>query len=93
MVIGVCRLELYIPGAGSLKEKRRILKSMLSRVRGRFNVAVSEVDSFSFWQKSSIGVACVTADSMFASQTLNKVVDLIKGLPLVQILDYEIEML
>ncbi|MDI6704081.1 MAG: DUF503 domain-containing protein [bacterium] len=93
MVIGVCKLELYIPGNGSLKEKRRILKGMLSQVRVKFNVAVSEVGNFSLWQKSSIGVACVTPDKRFASQILNKVVDLIKGLPSVQILDYEIEML
>lgn len=93
MVIGVCKLELYIPGNGSLKEKRRILKGVLSQVQAKFNVAVSEVDNFSLWQRSSIGVACVTANKGFASQVLNKVVDLIKGMPLVEILEYEIEML
>ena len=44
MVIGVCKLEICIPGNNSLKGKRQVLKSIKDRIRNKFNVSIAEVD-------------------------------------------------
>jgi uncharacterized protein YlxP (DUF503 family) len=59
MVIGACSLELHIPGNGSLKGKRQIIKSLVVRLRREFNVSVAEVGAQDIWQSAIIGVVCV----------------------------------
>ena len=73
MVVGVCRLTLSIAGSYSLKDKRRVVKSLVERVRRRFNVAVAEVDEHEVWNAAVIGVCCVSTSSGHASEVLNKV--------------------
>ena len=50
MVIGTCTIELHIPGNGSLKGKRRVIKSIIARVHSEFNVSIAEVDNQDLWQ-------------------------------------------
>ena len=50
MVIGTCTIELHIPGNGSLKGKRRVIKSIIARVHNEFNVSIAEVDNQDLWQ-------------------------------------------
>jgi uncharacterized protein YlxP (DUF503 family) len=93
MVIGVCTIELYIPGNGSLKGKRRKLKSLMARLRHEFNVSVAEVDSHDLWQSAVLGVACVSSDRGYAHGLLLKVVQYVEKERLdCQVVDYEIEM-
>jgi uncharacterized protein len=62
MVIGLLRVELHIPGARSLKEKRMVLRSIKDRLK-KFNVAVSEVEHQDLWQRAELGVVTIsTAD-------------------------------
>ena len=51
MVVGILSLELYIPGASSLKEKRYVLKSIKTKVSNKFKVSIAEVDHNDKWQK------------------------------------------
>ncbi len=60
MVVGLLRLELYIPGANSLKDKRHIVKSIIGKVESKYNVSISEVDNHDLWQRVTIGVAHVS---------------------------------
>jgi uncharacterized protein len=62
MPIGVLTLELYIPHAHSLKEKRMVVRSLKERLRARFNVAVAELDHQDLWQRSLIGVVSISGD-------------------------------
>jgi len=92
MVIGVCTIHLELPGCHSLKEKRRILKSLLARVRNDFNVSVAEVGRNDAWQHAVLGVACVSNDQSYVHRLLTKVVRSIeKGRLDAQVADYEIE--
>jgi len=94
MVVGVCTIELHLPGNGSLKGKRSVLKSTMSRLRREFNVSVAEVDSHDAWQTAVIGVACVSNRRDYAHGLLTQVVQWIERHRLdVQLVDYEIEML
>ena len=94
MNIGVCRIELRLPENLSLKGKRRVLKSITSRVRNKFNVSVAEVDDQELWQLAIIGICCVSNNSRYTNEVLSKVVDFIVNSRFeVEVLNYEIELL
>jgi len=94
MVIGACTIKLYLPGNDSLKGKRSVLKSMISRLRREFNVSVAEVDLQDVWQTAIIGVVCVSNRQDYAHGLLAQVVEWIESHRLdVQLVDYEMEML
>ena len=59
-MVGVCRIELFIPGSQSLKDKRQVVKRLTSKISHRFNVSVSEVDHHDLWQRGTIAVAHVS---------------------------------
>jgi uncharacterized protein YlxP (DUF503 family) len=73
MFVGVLRLTLHIPEAGSLKSKRHLLRSAVDRVKARFNVSIAEVGDNDLWQRSVVGVAAVGNDHAFVNETLDKV--------------------
>jgi len=92
MNVGVCRVSLRFPESLSLKGKRRILKSITTRVAGKFNVAVAEVDNQELWQVATIGICCVSNNSRHANEVMSKIVDfIVSSRPDVEILGYEIE--
>ena len=92
MNIGVCKVSLRLPENQSLKGKRRVLKSITSRVASKFNVAVAEVDDEDQWQLATLGICCVSNDGRHTNEVLSKVVDFIVNSHFdVEILDYEIE--
>jgi uncharacterized protein len=93
MVVGVCTLELEIPGSHSLKDKRHVVKSLIARVRQSFNVSVAEVDALDAWQIATIGIVCVSSDEKYAQGLLAKVIDNIERSRLDAVIaDYSIEM-
>lgn len=73
MVVGILRFVLSIPGSGSLKAKRHVLRKVIDRVRARYNVSVAEVADNDLWQKASVGVAAVGNDRAFVNEVLDKV--------------------
>jgi len=94
MHIGVCRIGLRLPENLSLKGKRRVVKSITTRVRSKFNVSVAEVDHQNLWQLATLGICCVSNDKRYINEVLSKVVDFItKGRFEVEMLNYEIEIL
>ena len=94
MHVGVCRIRFRLPENLSLKGKRRVLKSITSRVANKFNVSVAEVDDQDLWQLATIGISCVSNDKRHANEVLSKVVDYITNARFeVEILDYNIEIL
>ena len=94
MNVGVCKISLRLPENLSLKGKRRVLKSITSRVGSKFNVSVAEVDDQSLWQLATLGICCVSNNSRYTNEVLSKVVDFITNSRFdVEILNYEIEIL
>ena len=91
MHVGICTLHLRLAGSHSLKEKRRVIKSIKDRIKNKFNVSIAEVDALDNWQLAIIGVACVSNDSGFTNSVLSDVVNFIDDLRLAEIVDYEIE--
>lgn len=93
MIIGVLTIELTLGEANSLKEKRKILKSLLERIRNRFHVSVAEVGAQDTWQRSTIGIAFVSCEQSHVSRVLAAVVNFIECQGAVQITDYQTEIL
>ena len=91
MVVGTLFVEMHIPGATSLKAKRRVLQSIKANVRNRFNVSVSEVDFNDLWQRSAIGVAAVGPDRIFLEKELRSILGYIDANPELEITRHEIE--
>ncbi|MCS7307754.1 MAG: DUF503 domain-containing protein [Aquificaceae bacterium] len=73
MVLGLLRVELFLPENGSLKEKRYYLRSIKDRVRSYYNVSVAEIDHHELWQRSSLAFVCVAGDRSIAENTINGV--------------------
>ncbi len=94
MVIGACSLELHIPGNGSLKGKRQVVKSLLARLRKEFNVSVAEVGAHDVWQSAVIGVVCVSNDRDYVHGLLTRVAHWVEDSRLdCDLVDYQIEII
>lgn len=79
MVIGTARITLFLPENYSLKDKRQDIKSLLARTINQFHVAAAEVGDHENWQRSIIGIACVTNDARHANEIMSKVVNFVEG--------------
>ena len=93
MIIGVLQIELHIPHAASLKNKRAVLKSIKDRLRNRFNVSVSEVDYCDKWQRSVLAIVTVSSDTAYVSGALDKVERFFDTVPEVCCMDRQRELL
>lgn len=74
MHVATCVIQLDLPGVLSLKEKRRIVKSILARLSQQFNVATAEVDCHDLWQTAVIALATVGTDAGYLQGLLEKAV-------------------
>ena len=73
MIIGTCIYDLHLYGTQSLKDKRRILKSIIDRVKNKFNVSIAEVDQQDNWRHAVLGIAVVSNNTGHVNQILNNV--------------------
>ena len=75
MPVGLLTLELHIPDAQSLKDKRQVLRSLKDKLRREFNVAVAELDHHDVWQRSVIGVVTLSNEEKHEQEMLQKVLE------------------
>ena len=73
MHVVVCSIELHLPQAGSLKEKRHSIKSITQRIRSKVNASVAETGFQDSWQRSEIGVAMVSGDKALLEKQIGLV--------------------
>ena len=93
MTIGVLQLELSISDAMTLKDKRRVVKSLKDRISHGRNVSVAEVAALDLHRTVVLGVAMVGNDSRYVEGALSKIVDFVRSVGTVDLVDYEIELL
>jgi len=75
MPIGLLTLEIHIPDARSLKDKRQVVRSLKDRLRAHFNVAVAELAHQELWQRSTVGVVSISGDERFLQQSLQAIAE------------------
>jgi uncharacterized protein len=93
MTIGVLQLELRVGDAMSLKDKRRVVKSLKDRIAHGHNVSVAEVAALDEHRRCVLGLAMVSNDSRYVEGALSKLVDFVKSVPQVSLIDYQIDLL
>ncbi len=93
MTVGVLQIEIAIPDAFSLKDKRRVVKSLKDRIAHGHNVSIAEVGALDEHRRSVIGIAMVSNDSRYVEGALSKLVDFVRSVPSVELVDYQIELL
>ncbi len=94
MHLGVCRIMLHLPEAGSLKDKRQVSRSLSARIRNTFNVAVAEVEDQELWQRLTLAICCVSNDPSHANEVVSKVVEFVQESNRdLELLDYETEII
>lgn len=91
MIVGVARVEVHLPRAQSLKDKRSALKSVRDQLRGRFNVAVAEVEPNERWQRAVLGLASVGEDRPYVEGLMREVLAWMRSSHLIAIVRIEEE--
>lgn len=79
MIIGTCLYEIHFFSTQSLKDKRRILKSMIDRVKQKFNVSIAEVENQDSWRRGVVGIAVVSNNTAHVNQIINNVTKFIES--------------
>lgn len=93
MVVGVLTFRLAIFEALSLKDKRRVVKSLKDRLAARHNVSVAEVDDLDHRQAATIGVAMISNDAGFVQSALSRILDEVRTDPRASLVESDIEFL
>ena len=93
IIVGLCAVELFIPGSQSLKDKRQVLLSLKDRLRAQFNLSVAEVDGQDLWQKAVLGFACVANEGRYVNQVCDRALNLVRNVPTVEIVQSRVELL
>ncbi len=94
MKVALCRISLRLHGTQSLKEKRQISQSLITKVRSKFNVAIAEVEDNDQLHWLTLGVSYVSNDGRHANQVISKVVNYVsQARGETEMLDYELELL
>ncbi len=93
MVVGTLRVAFLLVDNQSLKGKRKVVRSMVDRVKSRFNAAVAEVGSNDKWQMIELGIATVGNDRQHMDSSLNHILSFLDSTGLAQLVDSEMEIL
>ena len=93
MVVGVLQIEIAIPDAFSLKDKRRVVKSLKDRIAHGHNVSVAEVAALDEHRRAIVAIAMVSNDKRYVEGALSKLVDYVRLDPGAVLQDYQIELL
>ena len=92
MVVAIARLTLILHDNNSLKGKRKVVKSLVEKVRHRFEASVAEVEDHDLWQKAKIGVALVGNDARLLSTRLDQITSFIENQHLAEIVESHVEL-
>jgi uncharacterized protein len=93
MIVGVLQLELSVTDAMSLKDKRRVVKSIKDRIAHGHNVSIAEVGALDQHRVAILGIAMVANDKAYVEGALSKLVDFVRAVPQVDLIDYQIDLL
>jgi len=91
VIVGTLKLRLVLRESHSLKDKRRVLKSLKATLSNKFNISVAETDEQDVWQSAEIGIAAVGTDGPFVQSVLSNVVNYVRFFGGVELVDSQQE--
>ena len=86
-------MTLRIPGCRSLKEKRKVVKSMVGRIRNHFNVSAAEVGANDIHQRAEIGLALLGNSGRLVNAKVDKLINMAHDMALAEIISSEMEII
>lgn len=90
--VGVLLIKFRLPENASLKGKRQVVKSVIARIKNRFNVSAAEVGDNDLWQLATVGVSTIGSDSRQINEVLSKAMDFVnEGGFDAELLEYKVE--
>jgi uncharacterized protein len=93
MTVGIARVSFILHGNSSLKEKRRVIKSLIEKSRHRFNVSVAEVSDQNLHQRATIGVAVIGSDGRVINSILDRIIEYMDSMNLAELIQREVELI
>lgn len=93
MIIAVLKVDLYLHGASSLKDKRTIIRGIKDRLNNKFNVSLAEVDFQDKWQRTQLGIVQVGSDFKYLEKSMNSIFKILDSNPLAEIVEHSLEFL
>jgi uncharacterized protein YlxP (DUF503 family) len=93
MFIGVLNAGLYLSDPQSLKDKRRIIKSLIERLKNKFNVAVAETGDLDSWNNCQLGIVCISNEASHADSMLASVLNFIESRGTVELTSIQTEII
>ena len=92
MIVGTLKVRLVLRESHSLKDKRRVIKSLKDTLSNKFNISVAETDEQDVWQTAEVGVATVGTDGSFVQSVLTSVVNYVRFFGGVELVDAQQEL-
>ncbi len=86
MIVCSCEIEILIYESNSLKEKRQVVKSIIERIKSKFNASVAEVGYNELWNRSLLGLALVSNNKRLCDASISKIISFIDNDERVEIL-------
>jgi len=93
MVVGICKLALFLPGCQSLKDKRSVLRRIKDRFFAHFKITLAEVDDLDLWQRAGMGFAVVGNDRRLIESIVDKAVGFVESHGAAHIIDRTTEII
>ncbi|MCK8602350.1 DUF503 domain-containing protein [Desulfoferrobacter suflitae] len=93
MIVGIARITFRLHGNQSLKEKRKVVKSLVEKSRHRFNVSVAEVADQNLHQRATIGVAVIGSDGRVLNSILDRIIAYMESMNLADLIQHEVELI
>lgn len=87
MIVGSLSIAIRLPGAKTLKDKRRVVRSMVEVMRRKFGVSAAEVDDLTLSGNATIGIAFVSSSKTQVEKTLQAVCEFVEANPEVEVYD------
>ena len=93
MVVGVSRVEIFLPENHSLKDKRQSIKRIVEKTKTRFNVSIMEIEQTNLWQKAIIGFSVIGVNTDHVSAAIEKIQEFIEALYVGEVVDTKTEII
>lgn len=93
MIVGTLSIKVVMRSSRSLKDKRRIIKSLKDKIRNKFNVSVSETGLQDNHRCSEISIAMVGTDRQYVNSALSSLINFFRFFPQVELIDYDLDLI
>jgi len=93
MIVGAAVVELHVHGSQSLKQKRGVVRSIVQRLRNRFNVSVAEIGGQGTWQVAVLGIVSTGNDRKYVRGQLERALAYVEELHLAEVTGGDLELL